>query len=124
MLYMGMVVKTMWDKGKSTTPYLPDTHFAKIFDCAGRIKEDFTMHRLGDAHPAAKEFFEDGSLFLLQDQRTNMFDVNFLRKYPECVGAFLESQMNDPDHYVVILYDRANKRVVYRIDRINRAAEK
>lgn len=40
-IYVGLMAKTILDKGKFPVPFVPDRSFSVKFDCTNKIKEQF-----------------------------------------------------------------------------------
>ena len=82
------------------------------------IKQDYSMNSNGGNTKPQPGFYEDANLFLLEGHRTYMSDVEVLKQFPECVGALLADEMEGPNPFVVIYFDREKGLPIYRIARL------
>lgn len=88
------------------------------FGCKSQMQEEFKIL------PHDPIFTSESSVLFLERHKTVMFDVDFLRRYPDCFGAFLIAFQDNPNPFVVVLYDRINRRPVYRIAQISDVLKK
>ena len=118
LIYGALILKTIWDKGKAPIPYQPATNYREQFGCRAKL-EAFDMGPFGGNTPPKPGFYEDANLFKLERHETGMLDVEALRHSPECIGAMLVDELDNPNPLVFLLYDKTKGRVVYRLARID-----
>jgi hypothetical protein len=123
LIYVALIFKTIWDKGKAPIPFQSQTDFRGKYDCATKLTP-FNIGPFGGSTPSKEGYYNDASLFRLERHETFVTDVEALKLYPECVGAFLADNIDNPNPAVFILYDTKKKRAVYRLAHIDDAVKK
>lgn len=123
LIYIGLMFKTMWDKGKAPITFQSQTDFRGKYDCAKKL-DPFDMGPFGGSTPSKEGYYNDASLFRLERHETSMIDIEALRRYPECIGAFLADNIDNPNPIVFIVYDTKKRRTVYRLAHIDDAVKK
>lgn len=122
-VYVGLIGKTMLDKGKAPIPYKPTTDFRGKFDCLNKTAK-YSMNSPGGNQPPKIGYYSDASILRLERHYTSMTGIDALREYPECVGAVLADNIDNPNPLVFILFDPVAQKPVYRIARIGNALKR
>lgn len=117
-VYAGLIGKTMLDKGKAPIPFKPVSDYRTSFGCKEKIAQ-YDMGPFGGNIPPKPGFYQDASVFRLERHYTGMIEVGALKKHPECIGAMLADNLDNPNPLVFIIFDSATQKPVYRIARIS-----
>lgn len=123
LIYVGLIFKTMWDKGKAPIPFQSQTDFREKFDCEKKLTP-FNLGPFGGTTPPKEGYYNDASLFRLERHDTSMIEIEALRRYPECIGAVLTDNIDSPNPFVFVVYDSNKRRTVYRLAHIDDAVKK
>lgn len=111
--YMILVVYTGVEKGKSWLPYAPQVSVREKFNCDQKIKEYRVIHHV---EPMPKINQANG--WLLERYYAFAFDADWsLKVFPECLGATLADLKDNPNPFVISVYDTQTNRLVYKITR-------
>lgn len=117
-VYVGLMAKTAIDKGKAPISYRPAVSYWEKLGCGPAIAI------LPISPPKPQWFYEDASIFRLERHYTWTMDTEMLITKPECFGARLADDANDPNPFVYLVYDKSKGRVVYRIARLDDALKR
>jgi hypothetical protein len=104
----------MVEKGKSQIPYMPDTTFYSDAGCGPKI-----VIKEGHKLEQKKNYFiekEVANIFLLERYHTRGMDFDLLLENPKCLGAKLADEAYNPNPFVIVVYDKKDMRIVYRIE--------
>ncbi len=111
--YMMLVVQTGIEKGKAWIPYGPQVSVREKLNCDAKIKEYRITHPV---EPMPK--IDQANGWLLERYYTFAFDADWsLKVFPECLGATLADLKDDPNPFVIIVYDTQTRQLIYKITR-------
>jgi hypothetical protein len=113
-IYIALIINTMVEKGKSQIPYMPDTTFYSDAGCGPKI-----VIKEGHKLEQKKNYFiekEVANIFLLERYHTRGMDFDLLLENPKCLGAKLADEAYNPNPFVIVVYDKKDMRIVYRIE--------
>lgn len=112
-IYVGLITKVTIEKGKAPISYRPAiSHWEKL-GCGPAVIIQPGQFR------EPQGFYEDASIYRLERHYTFMMDIEVLTTKPECFSAGLADDVDNPNPFVYLLYDKQKGRVIYRIARLD-----
>lgn len=112
-IYMILVIQTGIEKGKAWIPYVPKESVREKFNCDARIN-DYRVNHPVEAIPKVNQ----ANGWLLERYYTLTFDADWsLNVFPECLGAALTDLKDNPNPFVIIIYDTQTRQSIYKITR-------
>jgi hypothetical protein len=117
--YVGLFYRALILKGKSAADDASTVERRKA-GCWGRSPGYYPFY-LGPGVQVkgdAPIHYDDLNVFELKSYWTLIFDVRVLNEDSKCFGAFLVDELTNSSPYVIYLYDKDKRRVVYKIEQV------